>query len=95
MSEYDDPADGSSMAEFVKKANTWGLKLSSYEGQEHADIGNTSNLGVNIGKHRAARMASEQYANFQSFFDNGGVPVSYTHLDVYKRQAVSQQNYHH
>ena len=73
MSEYDDPADGSSMAEFVKKANTWGLKLSSYEGQEHADIGNTSNLGVNIGKHRAARMASEQYANFQSFFDNGGV----------------------
>jgi hypothetical protein len=74
MKEYDDENDDPSLKKILKLAATWGLPgvCVSYEGQEHADIGNASNLAVNIGKHRDPRMASEQYANFQSFFDNGG-----------------------
>jgi hypothetical protein len=74
MKEYDDENDDPSQKKFMKLAATWGFPgvCVSYEGQEHADIGNTSNLAVDIGKHRDPRMASEQYANFQSFFNNGG-----------------------
>jgi hypothetical protein len=74
MKEYDDVNDDPSLLKFIQLANTWALAgvCVSYEGQEHANIGSTANLAVDIGKHRDARMATEQYVNFQSFFDNGG-----------------------
>lgn len=74
MKHYDDENDDPSLRKFLKVSTSWGLpgKCVSYEGQEHMDIGNTTNLAVEIGKHRDIRMASEQYANFQSFFDYGG-----------------------
>ena len=87
MKQYDDVNDDPSLLRFMQLANDWSLPgvCVSYEGQEHANIGNTNNLAVDIGKHRDPRMATEQYANFQSFFDNGGtlacqfgIWVSYT-----------------
>jgi hypothetical protein len=74
MKEYDDVNDDPSLLKFIQVANTWGLPgvCVSYEGQEHANIGSTVNLAVDIDKHRDARMATEQYVNFQSFFNSGG-----------------------
>ena len=74
MKHYDDSTDVSSLLDHIQNAKTWQLPgvCVSYEGQEHGSIGSTSNLPVEIGKHRDARMATEQYVNFQSFFDNGG-----------------------
>ncbi|MGQ0827186.1 MAG: T9SS type A sorting domain-containing protein [Bacteroidota bacterium] len=74
MKEYDDVNDDPSLLKFMQVANTWALPgvCVSYEGQEHANIGSTATLAVDIGKHRDARMATEQYVNFQSFFNSGG-----------------------
>jgi hypothetical protein len=74
MVNYDDVNDDPSLLKFMQLAITWGLPgvCVSYEGQAADNIGNTNNLAVDIGKHRDARMATEQYANFQSFFDAGG-----------------------
>lgn len=74
MMNYDDSTDVSSLLDHINYANRWQLPgvCVSYEGQEHASIGSTNNLPVEIGKHRDARMATEQYTNFQSFFNNGG-----------------------